>query len=80
VAADPVDKARSLSEKFAGAIKMYEDPGLRVSPTWGAGKAGDEEPTPATYVVSGDGMVRFEHHAGEQGDWPRADEVIARLP
>jgi hypothetical protein len=51
-----------------------------VSPAWGAGKPGDEEPTPATYVVAADGTIRFEHHAGSGSDWPKVEDVIARLP
>ena len=80
IAADPIDKAKTLSEKLGGALTLYTDPGLQVCPAWGAGKAGDEEPTPATYVVAADGTIRFEHHAGWTGDWPKVDDVIARLP
>jgi peroxiredoxin len=80
IAADPVDKAKALSEKLGSGVTLYSDLGLEVSPTWGAGKAGDEEPTPATYVVGADGKIRFEHHAGSGGDWPKVEDVIAKLP
>jgi peroxiredoxin len=80
IAADPIDKAKELSDKLGGGLTLYSDLGLRVGPAWGAGKAGDEEPTPATYVVAADGTVRFEHHAGNGGDWPKVDDVIAQLP
>ena len=80
IAADPIDKAKTLSEKLGGALTLYSDLGLEVCPAWGAGKAGDEEHTPATFEVGADGTIRFEHHAGAGGDWPEVADVLARLP
>jgi peroxiredoxin len=80
VAADPLDKAREVGEKVGGGVTTFSDPGLVVSALWGAGKAGEDEPTPATYVIAPGGAIRFEHHAGDGGDWPHVEDVLAALP
>ncbi len=80
VAADAIDKGRALRDRLGGALALFEDPGLAVSQAWGAGRPGDEEPTPATYVIGSDGSVLFEHRADPRGDWPDVKDVLAHLP
>jgi hypothetical protein len=61
---------------------MLSDLGMVTGPAWGAGAAGDDEPTPATYVIAPGGAIRFSHHAGDHGggDWPPIADVVKALP
>jgi peroxiredoxin len=68
---------KGLPEHF----RFVTDPGLKFVKEWGLrwDKAG-ETAYPATFVVDGDGTVRFAKVSHSHGDRATANEVLATIP
>jgi len=68
----------ALQTKLQG-VSLLTDPDVRASEAWGVHVAGAENPSPATYVVGVDGVVRWRKLGDQNGDWPTYEEVATAL-
>ena len=61
------------------AVTCLTDPGTKAASAWGVHEPGAENPTPSTFVVGGDGVVRWRKLADDKGDWPSYADVASAL-
>jgi hypothetical protein len=66
----------ALQTKLQG-VRLVSDPKLVASDAWGVHEPGAESPTPATFVVGGDGVIQWRKLPDSHGDWPTYDELVA---
>jgi len=78
IAADTVADTAALQTELAG-VTLLTDPDVRASTAWGVHEPGAENPTPSTFVVGGDGVVRWRKLPDDTGDWPSYADVAAAL-
>lgn len=79
IAADPVDELRKVAAEHPG-LAHYSDPELRTTAAWGLRLGDADSPYPGTFVVDGEGAVRWRRLGGPAGDWPTYAELDAQLP
>jgi hypothetical protein len=60
-------------------ILLRDEEALPATAAWGLKVKDAEAPWPATYVVDGNGQVRWRHLRDTKGDWPTYDELSAAL-
>src|SRR6185295_187433 len=80
IAVDPPDQLAELAQRFPAITMAADDKALTVTHAWTQTPAGDEYPTPGTYVVGTDGTIRFSFPARPGQDWPTWSQVAAALP
>ena len=68
----------ALQPKVPG-VTLLTDPGVAASTAWGVHVAGAENPSPGTFVVGRDGVVKWRRLEDSRGDWPTYDELAAAL-
>ena len=78
IAADELDDMKALQPKLPG-ITLVSDRTLAASKAWGRYINGADSPTPATYVVDGNGAIEWSHLPDDKGDWPSYAELAAAL-
>jgi peroxiredoxin len=79
IAADSVGDMASLQRKLP-AITLLSDLDLAATAAWGQREPGATNPSPGTFVVSRDGIVRWRRLDEPSGDWPTYAELVAALP
>ena len=67
-----------MQTKLPG-LRLLTDLKLEAATAWGAHDPGADDPTPTTYVVGGDGTVRWRRLAAPGNDWPTYAELAAAL-
>jgi peroxiredoxin len=78
IAADSIEDMASLQQKLA-AITLLSDLDLSASAAWGQREAGATNPSPGTFVVGRDGVVRWRRLDEPSGDWPTYAELVAAI-
>jgi hypothetical protein len=70
----------TLANKLPG-LTLLTDPKLEASAAWGLAGPGAQNPAPATYLIGGDGVVRWRHlpDGRGHGDWPTYKAVADAL-
>jgi len=74
VSADDVEDMAALQTKLPG-LMLLTDPKLASLNAWGVLQREAEHPTPVTYVVGRDGIVKWRHLLDARGDWPTYAEL-----
>lgn len=78
IAADSVEDMAALQTKLP-RLTLLTDLELRGAAAWGSHFPGSESPTPSTFIVGGDGVVRYRRFYAKGGDWPTYRELAAAL-
>ncbi len=78
IAADDVEDMAPLQTKVPGILLMT-DPKLAALQAWGVLQREAEHPSPVTFVIGRDGIVRWRHLLDVRGDWPTYAELRAAL-
>jgi hypothetical protein len=78
IAADSVADTAALQAKVVGVL-LLSDPGLAASAAWGVRVPDADSPSPGTFVVGRDGLVRWRRLEDPRGDWPTYAELNAAL-
>ena len=78
IAADDVEDMAPLQTKVPGLV-LLTDPKLAALQAWGVLQRGAEHPSPVTFVIDRDGIVRWRHLLDVRGDWPTYAELLAAL-
>ena len=60
-------------------LLLLIDPKLAASKAWGVHIAGTDNPSPGTFVVGRNGVVRWRRLGDSRGDWPSYAELAAAL-
>lgn len=79
IAADSVADMAELQATLA-KLTLLSDRDLSVTTAWGLHVPGAEAPSPGTFVVSRDGLVRWRRLGDQRVDWPTYPELAAALP
>jgi hypothetical protein len=58
---------------------LLTDPNVKAAAAWGVHEPGAENPTPSTFVVGSDGVVRWRKLPDDKGDWPSYADVASAL-
>jgi hypothetical protein len=64
----------ALQTKLPGVL-LLTDPKFQAGDAWGVHLTGADGPSPATYIVGGDGVIRWRKLPDSHGDWPTYDEL-----
>lgn len=78
IAADDLEDMAALQTNVSG-ITLLTDLALTGISAWGALQKGAEHPSPATFVVGSDGLVRWRRVLDARGDWPTYAELAGAL-
>jgi len=68
----------ALQTKLPG-VTLVSDAKFLASDAWGRHIQGADSPSPATYVVDGNGVIEWRHLPDQNGDWPTYAELTAAL-
>jgi hypothetical protein len=68
----------ALQTELAG-VRLLTDPKFQAADAWGVHVPGADSPSPATYIVGGDGMILWRKLPDSHGDWPSYDELAVGL-
>jgi len=60
-------------------VRLLSDLGLATSTAWGLLEPGADSPYPGTYLVGGDGVIRWRFVGANHHDWPAYSELAAAL-
>jgi len=58
---------------------LLTDLDLSTTTAWGLHVPGAESPSPGTFVVGRDGVIRWRRLEDKRGDWPTYPELAAEL-
>lgn len=78
MSADDVEDMAALQVKVPSLL-LVTDPKLGALKQWGTLWGGAEHPSPVTYVIGKDGIVKWRHLLDVRGDWPTYAELAAVL-
>jgi peroxiredoxin len=78
IAADSVADMATLQAKLPRLV-LLTDPDVAAATAWGVRAAGADHPSPGTFVVGRDGLVRWRRLEDARGDWPSYAELAAAL-
>lgn len=78
IAADSVSDTAALQARFPRLL-MLTDPDVSASAAWGVRAVDADNPSPGTFVVGRDGIVRWRRLEDARGDWPTYAELAAAL-
>ena len=78
IASDSVSDTAALQARFPRLL-LLTDPDVSAATAWGVHVAGADNPSPGTFVVGRDGVVRWRRLEDERGDWPTYAELAAAL-
>lgn len=76
MSADDVEDMAALQTKVPGLL-LVTDTKLASLTAWGVLQREAEHPSPVTYIVGRDGIVRWRHLLDAHGDWPTYAELEA---
>lgn len=78
IAADSVADTAVLQAKLPRLL-LLTDPGAAAAAAWGVRVPDADNPSPGTFVVGRDGIVRWRRLEDARGDWPTYAELAAAL-
>ncbi len=78
IAADALRDMASIQPGLTG-VRLLSDLQLTTAKAWGLHQPGADSPYPATYLVGGDGVIRWRFVGANHHDWPTYSELVAAL-
>jgi hypothetical protein len=77
ISADAVEDMAALQTKLPRVRLLSAK--LPAVAAWGALLPGAEQPSPMTFIVGRDGVIRWRHLLQPAGDWPTLAQLTAAL-
>jgi peroxiredoxin len=78
IASDSVADTAALQAKVPRLL-LLTDPTVAAAQAWGVRLPDADSPSPGTFVVGRDGIVRWRRLEDARGDWPTYAELAAAL-
>jgi peroxiredoxin len=78
IAADSVSDTAALQARLPRLL-LLTDPDVSAAAAWGVRAVDADNPSPGTFVVGRDGIVRWRRLEDARGDWPTYAELAAAL-
>lgn len=78
IAADSVADTAALQTRLPRLL-LLTDLDVSASTAWGVRAVGADNPSPGTFIVGRDGIVRWRKLEDARGDWPTYAELAAAL-